>query len=58
MGKQLIRDYVFTPGNGGAGTVEIAGTYSLDQILIITNVTDNVVLYNFASTDYAGRWSH
>ncbi|MDB4443286.1 hypothetical protein N9157_02130 [Saprospiraceae bacterium] len=54
MGKQLIRDYVFTPGNGGVGTVEIAGTYALDQILIITNVTDNVVLYNFASTDYAG----
>ena len=23
MGKQLIRDYVFTPGGAGAGTIEI-----------------------------------
>jgi len=54
MGKQLIRDYVFTPGNAGAGTVEIAGSYGLNQLLIITNVTDNVVIYNFAGSDHAG----
>ena len=50
MGKQLIRDYVFTPGGAGAGTIEIPGTYTLDQFLIITNVTDNVVIYNFAGS--------
>ena len=54
MGKKLIRDYVYAPGNAGAGTVQIPGTYSMDQILIITNVTDNVVIYNFASTEHAG----
>ena len=54
MGKQLIRDYVFTPGGAGAGTIEIPGTYTLDQFLIITNVTDNVVIYNFAGAEHAG----
>jgi len=54
MGKKLIRDYVYAPGNAGAGTVQIPGTYSMDQILLITNVTDNVVIYNFASAEHAG----
>lgn len=52
MGKQLVRDYVFTPGE--SGTIQIPGTYTLDQILIITNVTDNVVIYNFAGSEHAG----
>ena len=54
MGKKLVRDYVFTPGAAGAGTVEIGGVYNLAQILILTNVTDNVVIYNFASSASAG----
>ncbi len=54
MGKKLIHDYVFTPGSAGAGTVQVPGIYTLDKLLLITNVTDNVVLYNFASSDFAG----
>ncbi len=50
----MIKDYVFTPGSAGVGTVKIPGKYSLDQILLITNVTDNVIIYNFGSTAYAG----
>jgi hypothetical protein len=54
MAKIMIKDYVFTPGAGGVGTVKIPGKYSLDQILLITNVTDNVIIYNFGSTTFAG----
>ena len=54
MAKQLIRDYVFTPGAAGVGTIEIPGRYTLDKILLITNVTDNIIMYNFADTTFAG----
>jgi hypothetical protein len=54
MAKKLIRDYVFTPGIAGTGNVEIPGRYTLDKILLITNVTDNVIMYNFADTTFAG----
>lgn len=32
----------------GVGTIAIAGKWTLDQVLLITNVTDNILLYNFA----------
>lgn len=50
----MIKDYVFTPGAAGAGTVKIPGRYTLDQLLLITNVTDNVIIYNFGSDSFAG----
>lgn len=54
MAKKIIRDYVFTPGNAGVGTVKIPGRYKLDQLLLITNVTDNAIIYSFGSSQYAG----
>jgi len=54
MAKQLIKDYVFTPGAAGVGNIEIPGRYTLDKILLITNVTDNIILYNFADATFAG----
>ena len=54
MAKTLIRDYVFTPGVGGVGTVKIPGRYMMDQILLITNVKNNVIIYNFASDVFSG----
>lgn len=54
MAKKLIRDYAFTPGIAGVGTVKIPGRYTLDQLLLITNVTDNVILYSFGNSTYAG----
>lgn len=54
MAKKIIRDYVFTPGNAGVGTVKIPGRYKLDQLLLITNVTDNNIIYSFGSSQYAG----
>ena len=54
MAKKLIRDYVFTPGIAGTGNVEIPGRYTLDKVLLITNVTDNIIVYNFADATFAG----
>jgi hypothetical protein len=53
MAKKIIRDYVFAPGAAGVGTVRIPGRYTLDQLLLITNVTDNIILYSFGDTTYA-----
>lgn len=54
MGKKLITDYVFTPGAAGVGTIKIPGRYTLEKFLIVTNVTQNAVIYNFASGEYIG----
>lgn len=57
MAKQLVRDYVFTPGNAGAGTIVVPCRYDIEKILLITNVTDNVIIYNFADATFAGTTS-
>ena len=54
MAKKLITTYVFTPGVAGAGTIRIPGRHALEKLLLITNVTKNVMLYNFASSSYTG----
>jgi hypothetical protein len=54
MAKQLQRTYVFTPGLAGAGTILIPGKVDQNQLLVITNVTRNTVLYNFAVSTYSG----
>ena len=55
MAKKLIKEYYFTPGTGaGNSYVDIPGLYDLERLLLITNVTDNVFLYNFADATFAG----
>jgi len=54
MAKTLVRQYVFTPGAAGAGTIVVPGNIQLEQLLLITNITKNVILYNFADTSYTG----
>jgi hypothetical protein len=58
MAKQLIRSYVFTPGvttpSPALGTIEIPGKVDLGQLLVITNVTRNTIIYNFADSTFAG----
>lgn len=55
MAKKLIKEYYFTPGTGaGTSYVDIPGLYDLERLLLITNVTDNVFLYNFADATFAG----
>ena len=43
--KKLVTSYTF---NATAKTIVSADFVSLDAILLITNVTDNVIVYNFA----------
>jgi len=54
MAKQLQRTYVFTPGAAGLGTIQIPGKFDLSQLLVITNVTKNQIIYNFADLNYVG----
>jgi hypothetical protein len=53
MAKSQIRSYVFTPGAAGVGNIKVPGKVDLNQLLIITNTTRNVILYNFADTTNA-----
>jgi hypothetical protein len=52
MAKQLLSTYVFTPGAAGVGTIRIPGRWTLNQFTLITNVTRNIILYNFADATY------
>ena len=48
MAKQQLTNYVFTPGVAGVGNIKVLDKVQLNKILLITNVTDNVILYNFS----------
>lgn len=54
MAKKQLRWYVFSPGGSGSGTVKIPGRYGLEQLLLITNTTRNIILYNFADVSFSG----
>lgn len=58
MAKQLLRSYVYTPGVTVPaplqGTIEVPGKWDLGQLLVITNVTRGVIIYNFADSTFAG----
>lgn len=51
MAKRLIRAYDFDPV---AGTITFRGNYNLKAFLLVTNVTDNVIIYNFADPTKGG----
>lgn len=48
MARQQLKQYVFTPGSAGVGTVKLPGNYSSAQLLAILNATDQVFIYNFS----------
>ena len=54
MAKQLLRTYTFTPGAAGVGVINLPGKWDLSQLLVITNVTRNTIIYNFADSTYSG----
>lgn len=54
MAKKLIRDYNFEPDIAGQGFLLIKGNYRAEQILLVTNVTDNTIIYNFAQSGLGG----
>ena len=51
MARQQQKDYKFTPGGAGVGTVKIPGNYEIADILTIINATDQTFIYNFADPD-------
>jgi hypothetical protein len=54
MAKKLLTAYTFTPGAANAGTVVVAGTYALEQFLLITNVTTGATIYQFNKPSKGG----
>jgi hypothetical protein len=51
MAKAQLRQYVF---NASTGAIEVPGKIDLQQLLVITDTTKNVILYNFADTTFTG----
>lgn len=45
--KALIKDYVFNPVNS---TITLPNEVELESLLVITNVTQNKIIYNFADS--------
>lgn len=42
----VLTNWTFTPGNEGAGTVEIPGVYTIEQFAHITNLTRNIPFFD------------
>jgi hypothetical protein len=49
--KTLITNYVF---NASAKTITFLENYVLEQVLLITNVTDGIIIYNFSNPAMGG----
>lgn len=49
--KQLVSTYTF---DASAKTITFAIDFTLEQMLLITNVTDNIIIYNFADPTCGG----
>jgi len=47
MAKTLVFNYTFTPGSD---SITVDGNVSPKRVLLITNVTKNIILFNFADT--------
>ncbi len=59
MAKTRIYNFKFTPGAANAGTVKLQGRINLENILLITNLTRNKIIFNFAdATQGTHSWSH
>lgn len=54
MAKKLVKFYAFTPGSGGVGNILLPGKHSLEDLLLITNVTKNAIIYSFGSPEFIG----
>lgn len=55
MAKHIIFDYTF---DASAKTITLSDVYDEKRLLLITNVTDNVIIYNFADPDFGGTFEH
>ena len=55
MAKHLLFDYTFVPASN---QVVLSGNKHQRRTLIITNTTDNVIIYNFADSSKTGTFSY
>jgi len=58
MAKKLVYNYTFNPGASGVGNIVIEGNHPEKTFLVVTNTTDNIIIYNFASVGYGGTTSY
>ena len=58
MAKKLVYNSTFTPGAAGAGKVAITGNFPLKVFQLITNVTDGIIIFNFADPATGGSVSY
>jgi len=58
MAKKLVYNYTFNPGASGVGNIVIEGNHPEKTFLVITNTTDNIIIYNFASVGYGGTTTY
>jgi hypothetical protein len=55
MAKKLVYNYTF---DASAQTIKISGLYTLRTLILITNVTDQQIIYNFADSSAGGTVSY
>lgn len=55
MAKKLVYNYTF---DASAQTISFTGLHKLRTIQLITNVTDNIIIYNFASSTLGATSSY
>ena len=58
MAKKLVYNYVFTPAGAGLGTLVVKGNWKQRSLQLITNVTDGIILFNFADPDAGATTSY
>ena len=58
MAKRQIFNFTFTPGSANVGTVVVPTQISQRRLLIITNVTDGIIIYNFADPNKGAAQSY
>lgn len=55
MAKKLVYNYTF---DASAKTIKFGGLFKLRTIQMVTNVTDNIIIYNFADSTKGGTASY
>lgn len=55
--KTLVKNYTFNPATKQI-TITNLTTISLEQVLLITNTTDNIIIYNFADPNLGATVSN
>ena len=58
MARKAIYNYIYSPGATTVGKVIIPDPYKLGDILMITNVTRNTVIYNFGDPSRGGTLTY